>query len=304
MRLWFPVALLHVASTAAAKSGNMKDLPATLLPTSTSCRSFCGLDSTGRASTFDLSTLPNKTFTLHDSRNPHASGTYLASPPCGCAAMAETAYGFGCSPMIQGAERGLGDIRANLTLVVGDHGFTLTIGGGDNDPPMPRGRNAVYHFVCDPTAPVDNPPDDSVTEKPGGFYNLIWRHPSACKASATPAKCPPPPPLPPTPPPPPPPPPPITCSRGSHMPCLPSWEPTWNLLNSTVLYTCNNSGFHDVHHANQFGVVVYDWCVNKSQTSCGSEAWPTPLTIHRRLPLLSAIVLYCLPPLSLIHCPP
>lgn len=26
---------------------------------------------------------------------------------------------------------------------------------------------------------------------------------------------------------------------------------------STVLYTCNNSGMHDVHHANQFGIVVY-----------------------------------------------
>ncbi len=41
--------------------------------------------------------------------------------------------------------------------------------------------------------------------------------------------------------------------------CLPAWEPTWDMFRSTVLYTCNNSGFHDVHHAVQFGTVVYDW---------------------------------------------
>jgi len=28
---------------------------------------------------------------------------------------------------------------------------------------------------------------------------------------------------------------------------------------STVLYTCNNTGFHDVSHAVQYGTVVYDW---------------------------------------------
>lgn len=50
---------------------------------------------------------------------------------------------------------------------------------------------------------------------------------------------------------------PAMCSPGA--PCLPSWKPTWNLLNSTVLYTCNNTGMHDVRHANKFGVVVYDW---------------------------------------------
>ena len=41
--------------------------------------------------------------------------------------------------------------------------------------------------------------------------------------------------------------------------CLPSWEPTWDMMRSTVLYTCNNSGFHDVNHAVKFGTVVYDW---------------------------------------------
>ena len=31
------------------------------------------------------------------------------------------------------------------------------------------------------------------------------------------------------------------------------------MMRSTVLYTCNNSGFHNVDHAVKFGLVVYDW---------------------------------------------
>ena len=30
------------------------------------------------------------------------------------------------------------------------------------------------------------------------------------------------------------------------------------MMRSTVLYTCNNSGMHDVNHAVKFGTVVYD----------------------------------------------
>jgi hypothetical protein len=41
--------------------------------------------------------------------------------------------------------------------------------------------------------------------------------------------------------------------------CLPSWEPTWDMYRSTLLYTCNNSGLHDVNDAVKFGTVVYDW---------------------------------------------
>jgi hypothetical protein len=28
---------------------------------------------------------------------------------------------------------------------------------------------------------------------------------------------------------------------------------------STVLYTCNNTGMHNVKHAIEYGTVVYDW---------------------------------------------
>eukprot|EP00656_Telonema_subtile_P001746 TRINITY_DN10758_c0_g2_i2.p1 TRINITY_DN10758_c0_g2~~TRINITY_DN10758_c0_g2_i2.p1 ORF type:complete len:445 (-),score=93.61 TRINITY_DN10758_c0_g2_i2:229-1563(-) len=48
------------------------------------------------------------------------------------------------------------------------------------------------------------------------------------------------------------------CLPGSAT-CLPSWNSTWDMYRSTVLYTCNNSGMHDVAHAIKFGVVVYDW---------------------------------------------
>ena len=35
---------------------------------------------------------------------------------------------------------------------------------------------------------------------------------------------------------------------------------------STVLYTCNNTGMHDVSHAIKYGTVVYDW-------SNGKQLW-------------------------------
>ena len=31
---------------------------------------------------------------------------------------------------------------------------------------------------------------------------------------------------------------------------------------STVLYTCNNTGMHNVKHAIEYGTVVYDWCAH------------------------------------------
>jgi len=48
-------------------------------------------------------------------------------------------------------------------------------------------------------------------------------------------------------------------SIGKDPTCLPSWKPTWDMKRSTVLYTCNNSGMHDVEHAVSYGTVVYDW---------------------------------------------
>ena len=55
------------------------------------------------------------------------------------------------------------------------------------------------------------------------------------------------------------------CLKGGHQngqTCLPNWEPTWALNRSTVLYTCNDSGYHDVERAKKWGVVVYDWYIS------------------------------------------
>lgn len=255
---WFSGVLVAVACSALVAGSTEQGMgrgvvgPDWLLRASavTGRCKFCGTDAAHKAHTFDLSTLPNGSFTLNDARG---SGTYQVASPCGCAAVGVTARGMKCTCMTQGTMRGLGDIDAEVTVAVGSGGFNVTVAGGDNDPPMPSGRNAVYHFVCDKDVPPSHQPDPTVTEQPAGFYNVIWRHPSACTSSPAPTTCPPPPPIPPLPPPPPPPPPPIPCAGGSE--CLPSWKPTWHMKNSTVLYTCNNSGMHDVHHANQFGIV-------------------------------------------------
>ena len=36
------------------------------------------------------------------------------------------------------------------------------------------------------------------------------------------------------------------------------------MFRSTVWYTCNNTGLHDVAHAIKFGTVVYDWSNGKA----------------------------------------
>jgi hypothetical protein len=35
---------------------------------------------------------------------------------------------------------------------------------------------------------------------------------------------------------------------------LPTWTPSYEMKRSTILYTCNASGMHDVGHAIKFGV--------------------------------------------------
>jgi hypothetical protein len=235
------VALLAVVSTAAGPA----------------C-SFCGTDPAGASHTFDLTSLPAQTFVLNDSR-PLVGLQYQVTSPCGCVLGKSAAMGpngtCGCTPMIFDT-RGCGSLAANVTVRgAGPSGFTLTVSGGYINPPLPRGRNAVYHFVCDRTVGLDNGPDPVATEGPTGFYNVVWRTPAAC-ISYNKTKCAPPPTAPPAPPGPciqP-----APCMLGSTD-CLPSWKPTWHMRNSTVLYTCNNTGMHNVTHANQFGVVVYDW---------------------------------------------
>jgi hypothetical protein len=209
---------------------------------------FCAVNAQGAAVNFDLTSLPSATW---EASSPPGE-TYTVTTPCGQAKSASC--GAQNDPMLQSC-LGVGSL-ANISVALapgggGAGGFSLTLRGGFDNPPMPQGRNAVYVFVCDTTVPADNAPEfQNVTESPPGFYNVVWRTPAACGVVGGSA-CGPSPPVPP------PVPPPAPCSPGSDT-CLPTWKPTWNMRNSTVLYTCNNTGFHNVSLANQYGVVVYD----------------------------------------------
>lgn len=228
-------ALLTLASAAAAGAA-------------AAC-SFCALNSQGQAVTFDLSGLGNATY---EGFGEPGNSRYTITTPCGQAK--SPACGAQNDPMLQSC-MGVGDL-GNISVALasddGSAGFNVTLRNGFDDPPMPNGRNAVYIFVCDTTVPASNPPlYKNVTESPPGFYNIVWRSPAACGVVGG-STCGPPPPVPP------PVPPPTPCTPGSKV-CLPAWKPTWHMRNSTVLYTCNNTGFHNVTLANQYGIVVYDW---------------------------------------------
>ena len=207
---------------------------------------FCALNAQGQAVSFDLSTLP--TTTWESTGGPGNPELYTLTTPCGQATSPQC--GAQNDPMLQSCQ-GVGNL-ANISVALNSDGFSVTLRGGFDDPPMPNGRNAVYTFICDTSVPLDNPPFyKNTTESPPGFYNVVWRHPAGCGTTSG-SSCGPSPPVPPPVPPPP------SCSPGSKT-CLPTWKPTWNMRNSTVLYTCNNTGFHNVTLANQYGIVVYDW---------------------------------------------
>jgi hypothetical protein len=234
--------------------------------TATSACTFCALNAAQTAVSFDLTTLPSGTWTTSE---------YTVTSPCGQSS--SPACGAQNDSMTQSC-KGLGTL-ANISMSLTTDGFSVTLHGGFDDPPMPQGRNAVYVFVCDTTVPASNPPDfANVTEQPGGFYNVVWRHPAACGVVGG-SVCGP------SPPAPPPVPPPAPCSPGAST-CLPSWTPMWGMRNSTVLYTCNNSGMHSVTAANQYGVVVYDW-------SNGKDIWANshPMTSEELITVQAEAVL-------------
>jgi hypothetical protein len=231
-------------------------LPPLLSAAAATTCSFCGVDGeSGKARTFDLSKLSNETFLL-DGVVPHTGGVsdgefQVASP---CLPSDAAKCGLNQSPSLQGCREIGSLVGSNASVALTADGFNVTLRGGFKTSPTDKmERMTVYRFVCDKAAPPGGPPEKMMVEHPGGVYNVVWRTAAACTSSASsPAKCAPPPPAPA------PIPPPGSCMPGSDT-CLPSWKPSWHLKNSTVLYTCNNSGMHDVHHANQFGIVVYDW---------------------------------------------
>ena len=204
--------------------------------------SFCSLNGQGQAVTFDLSVLGNASYD---------GNGYEMTTPCG--QVRSPTCGWISDPASQGC-KGIGTLaNVSMSLVAGGAGgFNLTLHGGFDDPPMPNGRNAQYIFICDTTVPASNPPMfNNVSESPPGFYNIVWRTPAACGVPSG-SVCGPSPPVPP------PAPPPTPCMPGSDT-CLPTWTPSWEMEQSTVLYTCNNSGFHNVTTASRYWITVYDW---------------------------------------------
>ena len=216
--------------------------------------SFCGIGTASptHSLTWDLSTLSNATFALNSE--------YTVAAPM----YAANAEGNSCAdtlargdPMLQEC-RGLGRLRYNTIItpigLLGADGFNLTLNGGSSDPPCDAhgpnkgNRTAVYQFICDAAAPASSGPDATigVVESPGCTYNVQWRHPAFCTPKVSTAACgsePVPPPAKPA-----------KCAT-----CLPTWKPSYKMSQSTILYTCNDTGMHDVGHATKFGVVVYDW---------------------------------------------
>eukprot|EP00039_Didymoeca_costata_P015930 m.277463 g.277463 ORF g.277463 m.277463 type:complete len:615 (+) comp16307_c0_seq7:50-1894(+) len=198
--------------------------------------------------TYDLSSLPNTTFTLNGTTG---ADEFYATTPCG-SAISDACRGEGTSdPASQGCSRGLGTLGITpIVTPIPGQGLNITLLGGSNNPPCGKGpggnRTLVYRFICDKSAPQDNPPDPVVVESPGCTYIVSWHHPSVCESVPTPSgQCQRPGP---------PPPPPYVCKT-----CLPTWKPTWDMMRSTVLYTCNDTGMHDVNEAIRYGLVVYDW---------------------------------------------
>ena len=215
-----------------------------LLDSADSC-SFC-VNASGRSVTYDLASLPAGTFDSAPSGSYHEH--YHISSPC-AVARPDSCMGPLWSPVTQDC-RGLGSLDSVLINVSDPTaGFNLTLRDGSNVPPCgppPGNRTLIFRFVCSRMVNTSNSPDPIVVEHPSCTYTVTWHHPSACtptfgRAGGCAAAAPPAPPAEP-------------CEF-----CLPTWKPTWNMYRSTVLYTCNNSGLHDVAHATAFGVVVYDW---------------------------------------------
>lgn len=179
--------MLRALLAAAAAAGAAAFSPCT----------FCALNEGRQAVNYDLGTLPAGSW---------SSSEYTVTSPCGQSTT--PACGAQSDPMTQSC-KGLGNLT-DFSVGIMANGFNLTLRGGFDDPPMANGRNAVYIFVCDTTVPASNPPDiANLTERPGGFYNVVWRHPAACPIIGGAACGPPPPVPPPVPPPTPPMPPPV-----------------------------------------------------------------------------------------------
>lgn len=232
-----------------------------------SAANFCGVDSdSGKALTWDVSTLPNTTFSLTGKTGSlyYVAAPFLAADPLAGRCSARDSMG---AAALQGC-RGLGVLGVNTIVTPLGHegggGFNLTLNGGSADPPCNRhgpnkgNRTTVFELICDAGAPPSSGPDTGkgVIESPSCTYNVRWRHPAFCrpKLSSSCGHSPTPPA-----------PAPIPCAT-----CQPRWAPSWDMQRSTILQTCNDTGMHSVAEAVTYGVMVYDWS-NAKELWCNAH---------------------------------
>jgi hypothetical protein len=275
------IGLVCATATLLAVSVTADDAAATC--------TFCGAPSAGADPLFfDLSTLPGGTYRVTDVN----SDIYYVASPCANAEPPplvccdpSTGVTRPATPAVEQAfgsclELGALDAVGSVVHVAADgSGFNVSLPAlpADKGTPEPYcNRSSVYQFVCDATAPLDNPPDSMLIQNPGCNYNVVWRHPAACPVkrpgqgkctAAVPAR-----PQPPAP--------------ANDTSCLPKWRPTWDMKRSTILYACNHSGYYDVAKAIRYGVVVFDW-------SSAEEVWANtkPMTSEEMLTTQAEMVM-------------
>lgn len=239
---------------------------------------FCAKSGNGIGTTFDLSSMPTTVFTLHSGTRGSLTDpwlTYYATSPCGSVGSAPDGMCFSGSTSDPVAQHytgttpdgrygvapicsGLGSLGAKMQPDVvyapgSPAALNITLYGGSTEY-CDGTASVTYAMVCDTKVPASNPPDPLVVVRGNCSFAISWRHPSIC-ATALPADatnvtqtgCDISHPAPPAPPP-------AVCEG-----CLPPWKPTWNMTRSTILYTCNKTGMHDVKEAVRYGVVAYDW---------------------------------------------
>ncbi len=246
---------------------------------------FCARSSNGGSPMpFDLSNVPTTIFTLHsgtrgDLTDPRL--TYYATSPCGSVGDAPDDMCFSGPTSDPAAQHytgttpdgrygvapicsGLGSLGASIQPTViysagmsfgGSNTLNITLHGGSTEFCNGNAR-VTYAMICDKNVHVNNAPEPRVNVVDNCSFIISWRHPSACATTSTESaaslenmrgQCDASNPAPPAPSP-------VTC-KG----CLPPWIPTWDMMRSTVLYTCNYSGFHNVSEAVRYGIVSYDW---------------------------------------------
>eukprot|EP00039_Didymoeca_costata_P010326 m.138993 g.138993 ORF g.138993 m.138993 type:complete len:294 (-) comp14787_c0_seq1:953-1834(-) len=252
---------------------------------SAACK-FCGPTPSHQSTySFDLSTLPTESYSVKDvDNNPYyvASPCSNVNPPPLTCCSSNQGVSTPSTPMVEvfgNTCLELGALDGSFsTLSIAEDGqsFNVTLPANASSKMGPYcNRSSVYHFICDHSAPLNNPPNSTLVQHPGCVYNIYWRHPAACGTKQPSSSCSSP----------------VIPARPAKptpekSSCLPTWTPTWTMWRSTMLYVCNHTGYYDPIKASKYGVVVIDW-------SSAEEGWTRdkPMTDEEMLTKQAKMVL-------------